>query len=369
MAMYAIYDLTNCSTSAAIKTCCQDRPYITPPGTITYKSPDPSFIFVAHGRTKKTSDELFEQFKPKPPARKSRKVIHLDPDAVSKRTRSNVRPVSSRTRSKETNPPIISTRRTTVPKRSAPCPIERETLIELHIEVEVDQRKVAQPRSQKRTEQSGDVDETESTLDEIDKVTQERTDNSVGAWDEFFRSKRLQAEADQKEQDLQRKKEEEEQDRLKQEEKEERDKKSKEQKDQWAKIFAKKRNKKGGKRKTRKDELDKMNEKELLEWSKKMQAEYEKGEKYHFEHELSNEERRQFEPATFTYDEQGRRIPKKLKKKKKKQKQTISTDFIKGWIFYTILFCWSTWRYRSKIALCLLLWHCYCGYFKLKKSM
>ena len=105
LAMYAIYDLTNCSTSAAIKTCCQDRPYITPPGTITYKSPDPSFIFVAHGRTKKTSDELFEQFKPKPPARKSRKVIHSDPDAVSKRTRSNVRPVSTRTRSKETNPP------------------------------------------------------------------------------------------------------------------------------------------------------------------------------------------------------------------------------------------------------------------------
>ena len=110
----------------------------------------------------------------------------------------------------------------------------------------------------------------------------------------------------------------------------------KEQKDQWAKIFAKKRNKKGGKRKTRKDELDKMNEKELLEWSKKMQAEYEKGEKYHFEHELSNEERRQFEPATFTYNEQGRRIPKKLKKKKK---QTVSPNFIKGWIFYTILFC------------------------------
>ena len=104
---------------------------------------------------------------------------------------------------------------------------------------------MAQPRSQKRTEQRGDVDETESTLDEIDKVTQERTANSVGAWDEFFRSKRLQAEVDQKERDLQRKKEEEEQDRLKQEEKVERDKKLKEQKDQWAKIFAKKRNKKG----------------------------------------------------------------------------------------------------------------------------
>ena len=140
-------------------------------------------------------------------------------------------PVSSRTRSNKTNASTISTRIAAEPKQSAPGPTEREILIELHVEVEVDERKVARPRSPAGgTEQNDHVDESESTLDEIDKVTQERTDNSAGAWDVFFMNKRLQAEADQKERDRQRKKEEEEQERLRQKEKEEKIKERKNKK-------------------------------------------------------------------------------------------------------------------------------------------
>ena len=366
-AMHATHDLTNCSTSAEAisKTCFRDLPTDTPPITITYKPPGPSFSFTSKGKKKKQSIDLQEQFKRKPPVRKTKKANPpADPNAIASRTRSKQRPVSSRTRSKEPNVPTNSTRKVAAPKRSASLLNKREELIELDIQVEIiEERIVAAPS------------ETESSLDEIDQVTHERRksfNDSVEGWAEHFRNTRLKDEADRREKDRQRQKEKEEQDRLRQKEKEEQDKKAKEQKDQWAKIFAKKRNQKGGKRKLKNDKLDEMNELKQLEWASKMEkmdAEYEKGRKEHFE-QMTKEERHHYGPLTFTYDEHGNKIPKKIKKKKtKKKKQTVSFNFIKGWIFYTILFCWCIWRYRTKIGLCLLLWHCYVGYLELKKSM
>ena len=104
----------------------------------------------------------------------------------------------------------------------------------------------------------------------------------------------------------------------------------------------------------------------------KQQLEHKKGEKYHFEHELLKEERRYYKPATFTYDEQGRRIPKKIMKKKKKEIAEEKLDTISQddqtetpqietvdrliWLVLTSLFSWYFWTYRTIFGLCLLLW-------------
>ena len=219
MAMLATCNpTTNYSTSEAAidKTGYQKLHIITPPSLITYQTNDPSFLFTCKGRKKKRSIDLQELFTPKPSSRKTRKDNRQDLNAVSTRTRSKTEPVSSRTRSKVKNNPNIKSITAAKLNSSSTLnrrPAEQEILIEFEIEIE--ERKVSGTTQ-------GHVDETEESLNEIAQVTRK----NVEEWAEYFRSKRLKAEANRKEKERQR--------RLKKEEKE---KKSKEEKEKWEKII------------------------------------------------------------------------------------------------------------------------------------
>ena len=216
MAMLATCNpTTNYSTSEAAidKTGYQKLHIITPPSLITYQTNDPSFLFTRRGRKKKRSIDLRELFTPKPSSRKTRKDNRQDLNAVSTRTRSKTEPVSSRTRSKVKNYNSITAAKLKRSSASTRRPAEQEILIEFEIEIE--QRKVSGTTQ-------GHVDETEESLNEIAQVTRK----NVEEWAEYFRSKRLKAEANRKEKERQR--------RLRKKEKE---KKSKEEKEKWEKII------------------------------------------------------------------------------------------------------------------------------------
>ena len=338
----ATYDFANYSTSAAAIddiTCRQDLPI---PRTIIFKPPGPSFSYTVKGRNKKRSKDLHKQFTLKP-SRKVRKVNHPDPDAIATRTRSKTEkvpesapePVSSRTRSKSNAPPI-STRTAGEPKRAVPHPTKQELFIEIEVQVEIGEG-AARPRSQKLTRQR----ERSDPYDDL-----ERHNNEVEMWAERIGRIRLQIEADKIEQERLERKKKEEHERQRQKEKEEQEKKSKEVIVRWNKII--KWNKGAEEELRKKDRMD-----ELREWTR--------------------EQRLDYEPATFTYGDQGRRIPKKFgtrtraraepqarKKKKKGRIQDNQTPQrarpgLSDWLITSLLF-WYYWKYRTIFGLCLFLW-------------
>ena len=89
--------------------------------------------------------------------------------------------------------------------------------------------------------------------------------------------------------------------------------------------------------------------------------------------EWTREQRLDYEPVTFTYGDQGRRIPKKFgtrtraraepqarKKKKKGRIQDNQTPQkarpgLSDWLITSLLF-WYYWKYRTIFGLCLFLW-------------
>jgi len=277
-AVRATCDLTNCSTSAAAIdiTCCRDLP--TPPRTITFKPPGPSLLFTSKGRKKKRSKDLQNQFQ--------------------------TEPVSRRTRFKTKNAPTISTRTAEEPKRAASRsrPIEQEILMEFDVllDVKIEEREVARPRS---TRQRGDVDETDCN-DPYAYDDLERHNNKVEMYAQQIGSKRLQAEADQ---ERQRQIEE-------------------EVKDQWDMIVFKK-----GAYKELPKKKKKSGEQDLPQAQKKNK----KGRRKQ-EEKLDEKLDRIFQ------DNQAETPPR-------------DRPGLVSWFITSLLF-WYFWKYRTTFGLCLFLW-------------
>ena len=318
MAMLATCNpTTNYSTSEAAidKTGYQKLHIITPPSLITYQTNDPSFLFTCKGRKKKRSIDLQELFTPKPSSRKTRKDNRQDLNAVSTRTRSKTEPVSSRTRSKVKNNPnmkSITAAKLNSSSTSNRRPAEQEILIEFEIEIE--ERKVSGTTQ-------GHVDETEESLNEIAQVTRK----NVEEWAEYFRSKRLKAEANRKEKERQR--------RLRKEEKE---KKSKQEKEKWEKII---KWKKGAEKEPPKN---------------KMQQNTSKGAKK--KRIMKRKETVEEKLDRIFQDNQVKRQKSTSKGVKKRKKKVITMSFV-TWVVCMSLSFWYYWKYRTIFGLCWFLFH------------
>ena len=340
MAMLATCNpTTNYSTSEAAidKTGYQKLHIITPPSLITYQTNNPSFLFTYRGRKKKRSIDLRELFTPKPSSRKTRKDNRQDLNAVSTRTRSKTEPVSSRTRSKVKNNPNIksitaaklnssstSNRRPAEQEIAAKLkcsstlstsnrrPAEQEILIEFEIEIE--ERKVSGTKQ-------GHVDETEESLNEIAQVTRK----NVEEWAEYFRSKRLKAEANRKEKERQR--------RLRKEEKE---KKSKEEKEKWEKIIKWKKGaeKEPPKNKTQQNTSKGAKKKRIMKRKETVEEKLDR----------------------IFQDNQVKKQKSTSKGVKKRKKKVITMSFV-TWIVCMSLSFWYYWKYRTIFGLCWFLFH------------
>ena len=187
--------------------------------------------------------------------------------------------------------------------------------IDVLLDVKIEDRKVAQSRSQKRTE-LGDVDETVRS-DQYDDL--KRHINKVEMYAQQIGSKRLQAEADQE--------------RLRQ--------KKEEEKDKWDKIF-----KKGAYK-----ELPKKKKKSGKQDLTSLGIRTSEGAKEETqEREKKKKGRRKQEE---TLDEQLDRI---FQDNQVETLQRNRVDLLPRWFIVTSLLFWYLWTYRTIPGLCLFLW-------------
>ena len=182
------------------------------------------------------------------------------------------------------------------------------------LDVTIEEREVAQPRSQKRTVQRGDVDETDCS-DQYDDL--ERHINKVEMYAQQIGSKRLQAEADQE--------------RLRQ--------KKEEEKDQWDKIWAYKELPKKKKKKSGEQDLTSLGTRTSEGAREETQA-----------HKKNKKGRRKQEE---TLDEKLDRI---FQDNQVETLQRNRVDLLPKWFIVTSLFFWYLWTYRTIFGLCLFLW-------------